>query len=60
MLVGLEFIQQTIKKIQERLKTSLIMQKSYVDQRRRRLEFSVVDHVFLRVTPFTGVGRAIR
>jgi len=46
--------------IQERLKTSLSRQKSYADQRRRPLEFSVGDHVFLRVTPFTGVGRALK
>jgi len=63
MLVGPELIQRTnekVKKIQERLKTSLSGQKSYADQRRRTLEFSAGDHVFLRVTPFTGVGRAIR
>jgi len=38
----------------------LSRQKSYADQRRRHLEFFAGDHVFLRVTPFTGVGRAIR
>ena len=56
-------IQQTnekVKKIQERLKTSLSRQKSYADQRRRPLQFSAGDQVFLRVTPFTSVGRAIR
>ncbi|XP_014521832.1 uncharacterized protein LOC106778387 [Vigna radiata var. radiata] len=35
-------------------------QKSYADKRRRPLEFEEGDHVFLRVTPTTGVGRAIR
>jgi len=63
MLIGPELIQQTngkVKKIQKILKTSLSRQKSYPDQRRRPLEFSTSDHVFLRVTPFTGVGRVIR
>jgi len=40
--------------IQERLKTSLSKQKSYADQRRRPLEFFAGEHVFFRVTPFTG------
>ena len=46
--------------IQERLKTSLNRQKSYANQRRRSLEFSTDEHVFLRATPFTGVGRALK
>jgi len=49
-----------IKKIQQRLKASLSKQKSYADQRRRPLEFFASDHVFLRLTPFTSVGRVIR
>jgi len=63
VLIGSELIQQTnekVKMIQERLKTSLNRKKSYTDQRRRPLEFSTGEHVFLRVTPFTGVGRAIK
>ncbi|XP_042451817.1 uncharacterized protein LOC122036533 [Zingiber officinale] len=32
-------------------------QKSYADRRRRPLEFSVDDHVFLRVSPTKGVRR---
>ncbi|XP_072071794.1 uncharacterized protein [Arachis hypogaea] len=34
--------------------------KSYADQRRKPLEFEVGEHVFLRVTPATGIGRAIK
>jgi len=63
VLIGPELIQQTngkVKKIQERLKTSLSKQISYVKKRRRPLEFSVGDHFFLRVTLFTGVGRALK
>ncbi|WVZ25177.1 hypothetical protein V8G54_003721 [Vigna mungo] len=63
VLTGPELVQQTtekVKLIQERLKASQSRQKSYADKRRKPLEFAVGDHVFLRVTPTTGVGRAIR
>ncbi|XP_047159708.1 uncharacterized protein LOC124830118 [Vigna umbellata] len=58
-----EFIQQTtekVKLIQERLKASRSRQKSYADKRRRPLEFIAGEHVFLRLNPITGVGRAVR
>ncbi|XP_057444256.1 uncharacterized protein LOC130736437 [Lotus japonicus] len=42
------------------MRTSQSRQKSYADRRRRTLEFEAGDHVFLRVTPTTGVGRAIK
>ncbi|XP_015932050.1 uncharacterized protein LOC107458354 [Arachis duranensis] len=35
-------------------------QKSYADQRRKPLEFEEGEHVFLKVTLTTGVGRAIK
>jgi len=63
VLVGPELLQQTtekVKQIQERMKSSQSRQKSYVDQRRKPLEFAVGDHVFTRVTPTKGVGRAIK
>ncbi|XP_068504157.1 uncharacterized protein [Phaseolus vulgaris] len=63
VVIGPKLIQQTnekVKTIQKRLKTSLERQKSYANQRRRPLEFSVGEHVFFRVTLFTGVGRAIK
>ncbi|XP_027933068.1 uncharacterized protein LOC114188674 [Vigna unguiculata] len=63
VMVGPELLRQTTKKvklIQERMKASQSRQKSYADQRRRPLEFAVGDHIFLRITPTTGVGRAIR
>jgi len=62
-IVGPELVQQTTEKvrvIQERMKIAQSRQKSYADQRRRPLEFQEGDHVFLRVTTTTGVGRALK
>ena len=62
-MVGPELLRQTtekVKLIQERMKASQSRQKYYADQRRRPLEFEPGDHVFLRITSTTGVGRAIR
>ncbi|XP_014515644.1 uncharacterized protein LOC106773467 [Vigna radiata var. radiata] len=42
------------------MKASQSRQKSCADKRRRSLEFEARDHVFLRVTPTTGVRKAIR
>ena len=41
--------------IRQRLLTAQSRQKSYVDVRRRPLEFKVGDHVFLKVRPKRGV-----
>ncbi|XP_073223391.1 uncharacterized protein [Cicer arietinum] len=46
--------------IQEKMRASQSRQKSYHDKRRKNLEFQEGDHVFLRVTPTTGVGRALK
>ncbi|XP_072077944.1 uncharacterized protein [Arachis hypogaea] len=51
---------ETIKKIRERILMAQSRQKSYADQRRKPLEFEVGEHVFLRVTPTIGIGRAIK
>jgi len=42
------------------MKTTQSRQKSYVDKRWRSLELEAGDHVFLRVTPTVGIGRAIK
>nr|GEX26956.1 putative reverse transcriptase domain-containing protein [Tanacetum cinerariifolium] len=50
-LIGPEIIQETTDKIvqiKERLKIALDRQKSYVDHRRKQLEFSIGDKVLLR------------
>ncbi|XP_057719557.1 uncharacterized protein LOC130933984 [Arachis stenosperma] len=40
--------------------TAQSRQKSYADQRWKPLDFEEGDHVFLKVTLTTGVGRAIK
>jgi len=63
LVLGPKFLQQTSEKvraIQERMRATQSRQKSYVDRRRRPLEFEAGDHVFLRVTPTAGIGRAIK
>src|ERR1044072_7175846 len=42
------------------MRASQSRQRIYADKRRRDLEFAEGDHVFVRVTPTTGVGRAIK
>jgi len=62
-VLGLEFLQETtskVKLIQERMRVAQSRQKSYADKRRRPLEFEEGDHVFLRVTPTTGIRRVLR
>ncbi|GJT06390.1 putative reverse transcriptase domain-containing protein [Tanacetum coccineum] len=57
-LFGPEIIQETTDKIvqiKERLKTARDRQKSYADNRRKSLEFSVDDKVLLKVSPRKGV-----
>ena len=59
-LIGLELVQETMDKIRvicDRLLTTQSRQKSYVDHRRKPLEFHIRDHVFLCVTPQKGVFR---
>ncbi|GJT52891.1 hypothetical protein Tco_0979048 [Tanacetum coccineum] len=51
-------MQETTKKIsqiKDTLKAARDHQKSYVDKRRKPLEFSVGDHVLLKVSPWKGV-----
>nr|GFC30985.1 putative reverse transcriptase domain-containing protein [Tanacetum cinerariifolium] len=55
-----EVVQETTDKIvqiKERLKVARDRQKSYVDNRRKSLEFSVGDKVLLKVSPRKGVVR---
>ncbi|XP_073123879.1 uncharacterized protein [Henckelia pumila] len=55
--LGPDIVQQTadiVVKIRDRIKTAQSKQKSYADIRRRNLEFSVGDHVFVRVATMKG------
>ena len=59
-ITGPDLIRDTSKKvsmIRQRLLTAQSRKKSYVDVRRRPLEFKVSDHVFLKVMPKRGVVR---
>ncbi|GJZ10067.1 putative reverse transcriptase domain-containing protein [Tanacetum coccineum] len=61
-LIGPELVQETnerISQIKDRLKACalVISQKSYVDKRRKPLEFSVGDYVLLKVSPWKGMVR---
>jgi len=63
VLLGPEVVQETtekVKMIQEKMRASQSRQKSYHDKRRKDIEFQVGDHVFLKVNPVTGVGRALK
>ncbi|MCI75709.1 putative retrotransposon gag protein, partial [Trifolium medium] len=46
--------------IQEKMRVSQSRQKSYADKKRKDVEFQEGDHVFLRVTSTTGIGRALK
>nr|GEZ22141.1 putative reverse transcriptase domain-containing protein [Tanacetum cinerariifolium] len=57
-LIGPELMQETTKKIshiKDRLKDARDCQKSYVDKRRKPLEFSAGDYVLLKVSHWKGV-----
>nr|GEY91626.1 putative reverse transcriptase domain-containing protein [Tanacetum cinerariifolium] len=59
-LFGPEIVQETTDKIvqiKERLKTPRDCQKSYANNRRKPLEFSVGDKELLKVSPWKGVVR---
>ncbi|GJX17584.1 hypothetical protein Tco_0218416 [Tanacetum coccineum] len=59
-LIGPELVLETTDKvvlIKEKLKAARDRQKSYVDYRRKPLEFEVGDRVLLKVTPWKGVVR---
>nr|GEY69000.1 reverse transcriptase domain-containing protein [Tanacetum cinerariifolium] len=62
-LTGPELIRETTKKIiqiKKRLITARSRQKSYVDMRRKPMEFDVRDMVMLKVSPWKGVIRFIK
>ncbi|KAK2368619.1 hypothetical protein QL285_081803 [Trifolium repens] len=63
VVLGPEIVQETTEKIrmiQEKMKVTQSRQKSYHDKKRKDVEFHDGDHVFLRVTSTTGIGRALK
>ena len=48
---------ETIRKIQEHIRAKQSRHKSYIDKRRRPLEFQVGDKVFPKVSPTKGIRR---
>nr|KYP46506.1 Retrotransposable element Tf2 [Cajanus cajan] len=63
VVVGPELVLQTtekVKMIQEKMRIAQSKQKLYADKRRKPLEFVEGEHVFLKVTPTSGVGRALK
>ncbi|GJX51114.1 putative reverse transcriptase domain-containing protein [Tanacetum coccineum] len=57
-LIGSELVQETMDKvvlIKEKLKAARDRQKSYVNNRRKPLEFEVGDQVLQKVSPWKGV-----
>jgi len=60
ILVGPDLVLEAVEKIRgirQRMTAAQDRYKSYADKRRRPLEFSVGDHVFLKVSPTKGVVR---
>ncbi|GKC17767.1 putative reverse transcriptase domain-containing protein [Tanacetum coccineum] len=59
-LTGPEIVQETTEKIiqvKQRMQTARDRQKSYVDLKRKPMEFQVGDKVMLKVSPWKGVVR---
>lgn len=58
--IGPDSILEAMDKVQlihESLKTAHSHQKSYIDMRRREIEFEVGDWVFLKVSPMKAIMR---
>ncbi|XP_003541066.2 uncharacterized protein [Glycine max] len=56
----LQQITEQVKMIREKIKASQDRQKNYYEKRRKPLDFQEGEHVFLKVSPVTGVGRALK
>jgi len=48
---------EAVEIIRKKLKTAQNRQRDYVDRCRRLLEFSVGDHVFLKISPMKRISR---
>jgi hypothetical protein len=60
VIFGLDIVvevEATVRRIQENLKAAKLRQESYVNKRRRPLQFEVGDHVYLKVSPMKDMKR---
>ena len=60
LIIGPERIQETvetIRRIRDHIRVAQSRQKSFADQRKRRLQFQVGDKVFLKVLPTKDIKR---
>ncbi|XP_072084450.1 uncharacterized protein [Arachis hypogaea] len=58
-----DLVQETtaqIKKIRDKIQTAQGRQKSYVNNRRKPLEFRKSEYVLLKASPTIGIGRTLR
>ena len=63
LILGPDFVRDSSEKIdliQLRMKEAQSRQKSYADNHRKPLEFSIGDLVFIRVSPLKGVIISVR
>ena len=59
-LLGPDMVQDAVRKVglvRDRIRAAQSRQKSYVDNRHRKLEFEIGDHVFLKISPLKRVMR---
>ena len=62
-LLGADLVRQTteqVKKIRNKILATQNRKKSYADNKRKPLEFQKWDHISLRFTPTTGIGKATK
>jgi hypothetical protein len=55
----IEEVETTVSCIQDNLRVAKSCQESYANKRHRPLEFEVVDHVYLKVSPMKGMKRFV-
>ena len=58
LIEGPALVRKTSEKvplIQDRLRIAFSRQQSYADPKRRDIQFSIGDHVFLKISPMKGV-----
>ena len=59
-MIGLDLIQETeekVKIIREKLKVAMDRQKSYVDMKRKDIQYEIGEKVFLKASPWKKVMR---